>query len=111
MEEKSLLDLIIEDLSTELSMTDEDFNIDILTSKVNQAYREVKIARKYPSHYTDDMIKTDIENYYSNIRNIALYDYNQLGAEFQSGHSESQVGRTWIDRDKLFSGIYPLSKL
>lgn len=101
---------IVADLTDEISEDDELFNEKILLLKVRNALREVKRARKYPSHYTDDMVNQDMYDYYSNIRNIALYDYNNTGSEFESSHSENSVSRTNIDRDKLFSGIIPLSR-
>lgn len=103
-----LQDELIADLTIELS-SEPTFNADILKQKVIGAIREVKRARKYPSYYTDEQIQTDLYEYYSNIRNIALYDYNQIGIEFQISSSENGISRTYTDRNKLFSGIIPLS--
>ena len=55
-----------------------------------------------------DQIEEDIENYYSNIRDIALYDYNIIGAEGESYHYEGGTNRTYIDRRRLYNGIIPL---
>ena len=99
---------ILADLTAELSI-DKTFNATLLLSKVKNALREVKRARHYPSYYTEDQIKSDMYNFFSNIRNIALYDYNQIGAEFQQTSSENSTSRSWTDRDKLFAGIIPLS--
>ena len=99
---------LIADLTIELS-SEPTFNADILKQKVIGAIREVKRARKYPSYYTDEQIQTDLYEYYSNIRNIALYDYNQNGIEFQISSSENGISRTYTERSKLFSGIIPLS--
>lgn len=103
-----LQDELIADLTIELS-SEPTFNADILKQKVIGAIREVKRARKYPSYYTDEQIQTDLYEYYSNIRNIALFDYNQNGIEFQISSSENGISRTYMDRKKLFSGIIPLS--
>ena len=100
---------IIADLTTELQ-GDDDFNDKILAVKVKNAINEIKSARKYPSSYTEDIINKDLANYYSEITNLARYDYNQIGAEGQSSHSEGDTSRTWVKRDSLFSGIIPLSK-
>jgi len=100
---------IIADLTTELQ-GDDDFNDKLLAVKVKNAIKEIKLARKYPSSYTEDMINKDLLNYYSEIMNLARYDYNQSGAEGQSSHSEGDTSRTWVKRDSLFSGIIPLSK-
>jgi hypothetical protein len=57
------------------------------------------------------MIAADLENYYSVIRSVALYDYNQRGAEGQVSHDENSIGRTWVDRDKLFNGVVAFVKI
>jgi len=101
---------ILEDLTAELSETDKKFKQSIMILKIKNAIREVKRARNYPKHYTESAIVEDLENYYSNIRSIALFDYNMIGAEGQSSSSENGTSRNFIDRDKLFSGIIPLSR-
>ena len=101
---------LIEDLTAELQITDKLFNASLLEIKVRNAIKEVKRARNYPSHYTDEMIDDDIERFYSQIRNIALYDYEQIGAENETSHSENNISRSFVDRDKLFTGILPLAK-
>lgn len=109
-EDITLADEIISDLTAELSITDNMFNATLLKSKVNTAIREVKRARCYPIYYTDEQIDTDLYEYYSNIRSLALYDYNTVGMEFQSASSESNTSRTMVDRSKCFNGVIPLSK-
>lgn len=106
----SLEQEIVADLTAELYISDENFNSDFLLSKVRNALREVKKARKYPSYYTDSQIDRDMYDYYSNVRNIALYDYNLIGAEGQTSSSENGTSRSYVDRSELFSGIIPLSK-
>lgn len=101
---------IVAELTAELSITDENFNSDLLLSKVRNALREVKKARKYPEYYTENQITKDVYNYYTNVRNIALYDYNLVGAEGQTSSNENGTSRSYIDRSDLFSGIIPLSK-
>ena len=101
---------LIEDLTAELQITDKLFNASLLEIKVRNAIKEVKRARNYPSHYTEEMIDDDMERFYSQIRNIALYDYEQIGAENETSHSENNISRSFIDRDKLFAGILPLAK-
>lgn len=106
----ALIEEIVADLTLELG-SEETFNADALTQKVKSAIREVRNARKYPISYTDEQILADMGRYYSNIRNIALFDYNQRGAEFEISHNENSVSRTWNDRDKLFGGIIPLARI
>lgn len=107
---EELIASIIEDLTIELSLTDANFNSDLLTAKVKSATREVKNIRKYPSSYTQIMIDEDMQEFYSTIRDVALYDYNTVGAEFQTLHNENSVSRTWVDRDKLFNRVIPLAR-
>lgn len=101
---------LLEDLTTELSATDPNFKGTLIIPKIKGAIREVRRARNYPKHYSESAIVEDLENYYSNIRNIALYDYNKIGGEFEESHSENSTSRSWGDRDKLFAGIIPLSR-
>lgn len=101
---------LLEDLTAELK-SEPTFDSTKLLQKVVGAIREVKRARKYPTHYTDEQIQRDLYEYYPSIRNIALYDYNKIGAEFEQSHNENSINRSWTDRDKLFSGILPLSRL
>lgn len=102
---------IFADLSAELSVSDENFNETLLLSKVRNAMREVKRARNYPKSYSDSQIDQDMYDYFSNIRNIALYDYNQIGAEGQTSSSENGTSRSYVDRDKLFCGICPFVRV
>lgn len=102
---------IMADLTTELSLTDPNFSQALFLPKVRNAIREVKRARNYPASYTSEQIETDMYNYFSNIRNIALYDYNQIGGEFQTSSNENSNSRHWMDRNKLFAGICAFVKV
>lgn len=101
---------IIAELTIELQ-GDATFNADILAVKVRNAIREVRKARNYPKSYTEEQMQSDMYDYFSNIRNIALYDYNQIGGEFQQSNSEPGNSRTYVDRDKLFAGICPFVRV
>lgn len=101
---------LIADLTVELQ-DEPTFVSSKLNQKVINAIREVVRARNYPSNYTEEQINTDLYRYYSNIRNIALYDYNQIGIEFQTSSSENGISRTYMSREKLFSGIIPIAKI
>ena len=100
---------LIADLKIELEK-EPTFDLSVLTQKVINAIREVKKARKYPSYYTDEQIDKDLYEYYSNIRNIALYDFNKIGAEFEESHNENSINRNWVERNKLFNGVLPLAR-
>lgn len=102
---------IVADLTVELK-NDPNFDAGILVIKVKNAIKDVRQRRNYgATSYKEEQIASDLENYYSVIRNIALYDYNQMGAEGQSSHDENSVSRTWIDRDKLFNGVVAFVKV
>ena len=83
---------VIEELTIELQ-NEVDFDANILGVKVRNAIREVKAARNYPKTYSESMIQSDMENFISNIRAIALYDYSKIGAEGQSQYSADGVRR------------------
>ena len=104
-----MIENIIEELTTELQ-NEVDFNVDILRLKVQNAYREVKQARNYPSSYTDSMKEADMENFYTNIKAIALYDYNKVGAEGQTQYSADGESIHYVDRNKMFAGILPIAR-
>ena len=106
----TMQDELIADLTAELG-TEPTFNADALKQKVISAIREVKTTRKYPSYYTEEQISRDLYEFYSNARNIALYDYNKMGGEFEQSHNENSVNRSFVDRSSLFGGVIPLCKL
>lgn len=99
------MESLLKELSGEAGL-----NSSILEEKVVSAIQEVAEARKYPVSYTKEQIDNDLLKYYSKIRKIALYDYNMTGAEFQQSHSENGIGRVFVNREKLFSGIIPLAR-
>lgn len=108
--ENNLLSELSEDLTAELSILDKAFDANLLLSKIKSAMREVKNARNYPDYYTEEQIEEDMNRYYSNIRSLALYDYNKIGAEFENSHSENGESRSYMERNKLFAGIIPLAR-
>lgn len=101
---ESLVNEILKDLTTELGLTEES-DLAVLTSKIRNAYREVKRTRNYQSSHTQEFIDRDMENYYSNIRELALYDFNQVGAEGQTSHSENGTSRVWKERRECLNGV------
>lgn len=101
---------LIADLTEELTIADANFNSNLLTIKVKNALKDVQRARNYPSTYTAEMINSDIQKYYSQARAISLYDYNMVGAEYEESHSENNISRVFVERQKLFAGIIPLSR-
>lgn len=103
-----LVEQVIEDLTEELNMTEgEKFNATLLQSKVNAVYREVKLARNYPSNYNAATIEDDMEKYYSVIRELSLYDYSKVGAEGLSQYSADGTSLHYSERNKYFASVTP----
>lgn len=104
---------IYADLSAEL-MEDEEggsFSEILLRQKINNAVNEVACLRRYPSSYSfEDRLK-DLSSFSSVIRRIALYDYNQIGMEFERSHSEKNIERTYMNRNQLFVGVLPITRV
>lgn len=100
-----LLNEILTDLSAELApLTEADTAR--LSSKIKNAIREVCVKRNYPDHFSQEKILKDLKKHYSNIRELALYDYNQIGTEGQSAHNENGINRTWKNRNECLIGVY-----
>lgn len=78
-----------------------------LEQLIYQAEQDVRLYRNYPSNYTEEMIEKDMNKFESIIVNLALYDYNQEGGEFQISSSENGTSRGWIDRDKILGKVTP----
>ncbi len=106
---------ILVDLGYELSLLDLDTNeakkgreddVACLSSKIKNAIREVRSKRNYPEYFTEEQIEKDLKNLYSNIRGLALYDYNQVGAEGQTSHNENGTNRAWKSRNDCFIGVF-----
>ena len=102
---ETLLDEILKDLTDELGLTKES-DVAVLSSKIKSAICEVRMHRNYPDHFTEAQIETDLNRHYSNIRELALYDFNQVGAEGQTSHNENSTSRTWKDRKECLNGIF-----
>ena len=104
---------IFETLKAEILADDAQadlFSETLLRSKIASAYREVKAARKYPSSYSESQIDADMENFYSNVEEIARFDYNAVGSEGMSSYSADGTSIHYKDRDKLFYGVYPIAR-
>lgn len=105
-----LVSEIYDDLKTELDISEET-DLSILLVKVKNAYREVRRMRNYPDSYEEEMIVKNMEKYYSNIRRLALYDYNQIGVEGEISHNDNTGTRTWDSREKCLEGVVAICTL
>ena len=56
--------------------------------------------------FNEHLIASDLYNFYSIIHDVALYDYNKIGAEGESSHSENGISRHYVERDKLLGNVY-----
>ena len=106
---------IIAELTTELS-SDATFNSDILKNKVVSAIRAFKTARGYsnnPEYYnTDSRIEKDLyDNYYDDIKELALYRYNRIGVEGQASHNEGGTSRSYMDEKDYFRNVVKISPM
>ncbi len=104
-------DEVIAELTT-LYSDQPTFNAEKMAVIVANVVDEIKVARNYSKvGYTDKQIIADLYNYKSNIKKLAEYDFATFGAAHQTSHSENSTSRTWIDRNKLFSGIVAITPL
>ncbi len=101
---------LIADLTAELSISDENFNADLLLSKIRSAIREVYEDRGYEDE-GKRIIERDMRNQYIKIRKRAFYDYNQIGVEGQSSHSENGTSRAYDDRIKYCGAVIKISRI
>lgn len=99
----------LEDALTYENLTGSDKKI--LSSKIKGAYKDVRFARKYQDHHTEEFIDSDMAEMYSIVRKLALYDYNQVGVEGQASHSENGTSRTWEKRSDILLGVIPFVKV
>ena len=99
---------IVNDLKIELQ-NEEGFSEELLTAKVKSAIREVVTSRSYPADYPDSYKEKDIDNFYTQIKAIALYDYSKIGAEGQDNYSADGESIKYSDRKELFSGVLPIA--
>ena len=107
MANSNFVDLIMSELSEDIG---EEVDTQRLLPKVRNAIREVEQARNYPATYTDEQKKSDLKRYISNIEGIAMFDYNQIGAEGEAKHSENGTSREYINRNTYFYGITPIAR-
>lgn len=80
----------------------------LLLQLINDAKQDAIQYRKYPSHFTDEMITDDIRKNLENvILKLVLYDYNKEGAEFETSNNEGGESRTYVKRESILNDITP----
>lgn len=107
----ALYDDLFADLGAELEATDPDYNSAILSTKINIAIKKVTNARNYPSSYSAEKIQADLERYYTQIRDIALYMYNNVGVDFDESYTSNKMSRTIISESELYRGIPKIARV
>lgn len=100
------------DLEVELSAElHSDADKTLLSSKIKGAYREVKLRRNYQEHHTQEYVDRDMEKLYPIIKYLALYDWNMIGVEGQTGMLENGTSRTWHSRDEILAKVIPFAQV
>lgn len=103
---------IVADLTVELK-EEPMFDVAKLTVKVNDAIRKVRSARKYEyTTYTEERMGKDLyDNYYAVVKDLTLYYWNKIGAEFESSHDENDVSRTYISENEILGNVPAFVKI
>lgn len=97
---------IIAELTTELEK-DPTFDAALLKAKVNDAYRKVRGRKAYHNtSYTEEQIEKDLYNrYFQDIKDVALYNYNKEGGEFEKSRNENGTSIAWHTEDEVLGNI------
>lgn len=107
---EELLTELQTDLEAELvSELHNDSDKALLTSKIKGAYRTVKRKRNYQGHHTQEFIDSDMLSLYDIVKELAMYDWNHIGAESEVSHSENGINRTWNSRNDILVDVIPFA--
>jgi len=102
--EKSICDALKLEMSKEPT-----YDADVVASKVSAVVRELLQRRRYKkAGMLDWAVQDDIENYYTQVLNVARYDFNTIGAEGEDRHTENGVDRTFTECGRLWAGVVPI---
>jgi len=98
-----LKDRLFDDLSADLE-DDDNYSENSLKAKIKFNIIEAYEDRCYPDTYTDEAILKDMnERLYSKIVGRTLFDYNQIGNEFETTHTENNITRIYnYTKKRLF---------
>ena len=103
---------IVAEMTIELQ-DEPGFSAPKLAIKVKDAIRKVRSERCYQNTtYSEEKIIKDLsENQYSVIKDLALYYWNKIGAEFESMHSDNDTSRSYISEKDILGRITPFVKI
>ena len=100
-----------DDVSADELEVESEQDILLLQSKIKGAVREVKQKRNYAGRYTEEYVVNDLQNYFSNIKKLAMYDYGMIGGEFQKSNSDNGISVSMESRDSIFAGIVSIAQV
>ena len=95
----------------EITVTADAKTAVILHGIVAKAMIDCRKRRGYPGTYTEDMVATDEVNLESTAIDLAIYDYNKMGAEGESTHNENGTYRSYDTRQSILRQILPITRV
>ena len=99
----------MDELKTEITtiltqyLNDDAPSYQVMSVFSDRAMLAFKEYRNYPLSWTDEKILADMNRHKSCIADLALYEYIQQGAEFQSMHIESGLYRMWQSEGSIYT--------
>lgn len=88
-----------------------DENETLLSAILNKVIANVKLYRKYPEYYTQEMIDNDLLEYASRIEDIVIALFNRVGAEGTFKHHENSITDDFVGEEKLYDFILPIARI
>lgn len=86
-------------------------NETLLSEILDKVIANVKLYRKYPEHYTEEMKNADLLEYIGKIEDITIALFNRVGAEGTFKHHENSVTDDFVGEEKLYDFILPLARV
>lgn len=79
----------------------------IIEDLLSSARDDVIKARNYPTSWDEKKIESDLKQFENLMVKLAVYDYNQIGMDFETSHTESGVTRQYGSRNKILADVLP----
>lgn len=86
-------------------------NETLLSSILDKVIANVKLYRKYPENYSQEMIDKDLLEYKGKIEDIVIALFNRVGAEGTFKHHENSVTDDFVGEEKLYNFILPIARV